>query len=91
MCLREIRFCKQVTAVGESMGDIVLQIKCKWKQIYLTLSDIVMLCAIWYHLYNFKNVKNTHGRVLLLVKLQASVFTKLYKWYQIVQRTTNVN
>ena len=24
-----------------------------------------MLCAIWYHLYNFKNVKNTHVRVLL--------------------------
>ena len=30
-----------------------------------------MHCAIWYHLYNFKNVKNTHGGVLLLVKLQA--------------------
>ena len=30
----------------------------------------VMLCAIWYHLYNLKNVKNTHGEVLLLVKLQ---------------------
>ena len=26
---------------------------------------------IWYHLYNLKNVKNTHGGVLLLVKLQA--------------------
>ena len=21
----------------------------------------VMRCAIWYHLYNFKNMKNTHG------------------------------
>ena len=30
-----------------------------------------MFCAIWYHLYNLKNVKNTHGGVLLLVKLQA--------------------
>ena len=28
----------------------------------------LMFCAIWYHLYNFKNVKNTHGGVLLLVK-----------------------
>ena len=38
----------------------------------------VMLCAIWYHLYNLKNVKNTHGGVLLLVKLQAKAcnFTK---------------
>ena len=26
--------------------------------------------AIWYHLHNLKNVKNTHGGVLLLVKLQ---------------------
>ena len=26
-----------------------------------------MFCAIWYHLYNLKNVKNTHGGVLLLV------------------------
>ena len=30
-----------------------------------------MLCAIWYHLHNLKNVKNTHGGVLLLVQLQA--------------------
>ena len=57
-----------------------------------------MLCTIWYHLYNFKNLKNTHAGVLLLVKLQASksntppwvffTFFKLYKWYQIAQRTT---
>ena len=26
-----------------------------------------MFCAIWYHLYNLKNVKNTHEGVLLLV------------------------
>ena len=31
----------------------------------------VMFCAIWYYLCNLKNVKNTHGGVLLLVKLQA--------------------
>ena len=37
-----------------------------------------MFCAIWYHLYNFKNVKNIHGRVLLLVKLQAFSL-KLYE------------
>ena len=54
-----------------------------------------MLCAIWYHLYNLKNVKNTHGGMLLLVKLQAEAFNvtffKLYKWYQIVQSITYVN
>ena len=43
-----------------------------------TRNLIVMRCAIWYHLYNLKTVKNTHGGVLLLVKLQALAcnFTK---------------
>ena len=50
-----------------------------------------MRCAIWYILYNLKNVKNTYGGMLLLVKLQAKsntpqwlffTFLKLYKWYQ---------
>ena len=60
-----------------------------------------MRCAIWYHLYNSKNVKNTHGGVLILEKLQTEAcnftkinnpplvfftFLKLYKWYQIAQR-----
>ena len=31
----------------------------------------VMFYAIWYHLNNLKNVKNTHGGVLFLAKLQA--------------------
>ena len=31
----------------------------------------VIRFAIWYHMYNLKNVKKTHGGVLLLVKLQA--------------------
>ena len=30
-----------------------------------------MLCAIWFHLYNLKIVKKPHGKVLLLVRLQA--------------------
>ena len=30
---------------------------------------VVMRCAIWYHLYNLKTVKNTHGGMLLLVKV----------------------
>ena len=29
-----------------------------------------MFCAIWYLLHNLQNVKHTHGRVLLLVKMQ---------------------
>ena len=57
-----------------------------------------MFCAIWSHLYNLKNVKNTDRVVLLLVKLQVTrsnippwvffTFFKLYKWYEIVQRIT---
>ena len=33
----------------------------------------LMFCAIWYHLYNLKIVKNAHGGVLLLVKLQVNL------------------
>ena len=36
-----------------------------------------MLQALCYHLHNFKNVKNTHGGVLLLVNLQASSLLKV--------------
>ena len=32
-----------------------------------------MFCAICYHLCNLKNVKNTHGVMSLLVKLQAYI------------------
>ena len=31
----------------------------------------VVRCAIYYHLYNLKNMKNTHGGLLILVKLRA--------------------
>ena len=34
------------------------------------------LCTIWYHSYNLENVKNSHGGVLLLVKLQAELYEK---------------
>ena len=59
-----------------------------------------MLCAIWYHFYNLKNVKNTFEGMSLLVKLQAYftksntllwlffTFLNLHKWYQIVQHIT---
>ena len=34
------------------------------------LGGLPLFCAISYRLYYLKNVKNTHGGVLLLVKLQ---------------------
>ena len=61
-----------------------------------------MRWAIWYYLYNLKNVRNTQGGKLTLVKLRSSAckftklntplwvfftFFKLYKWYQIAQFT----
>ena len=36
-----------------------------------------MRCEIWYHLYNLENVKNTHGGVLILVKLQAEAIVQM--------------
>ena len=36
-----------------------------------------MRCSISYHLYILKNVKNTHGGVLILVKLLILVLVKL--------------
>ena len=65
----------------------------------LTFQTNNTLCTIWYHLHNLKNVKNTHRRVLLLVKLLAEtcnftksntpplVFLTVFKkrkWHQIV-------
>ena len=35
-----------------------------------------MFCTIWYYLYNFVNLKNTHERLLLLDAGWACNFTK---------------
>ena len=71
----------------------------------LNTSTIAMRCPILYHLYNLKNVKNTHGDVLLWVKLQAEAwnfnkintppwvfftFFKIVQVYQIAQHITNL-
>ena len=37
---------------------------------YVLIILYVILFAIWYHLHNLKNAKNTHGEVILFVKLQ---------------------
>ena len=55
------------------------------------MSPYVILCAIWYHFCNLKNLKNTDGGVLLLAfnftKSNTPpwvflTFSQLYKWYQ---------
>ena len=46
----------------------------------------VMLCAIWYRLWNLKNVKNTHGGVSLLVSWSSSIrVIQVFKIVQMVQ------
>ena len=47
-----------------------------------------MRYVIWYYLYNLKNVKYTHGGVLILVNLQAEALFTFFKLCQIAQRTT---
>ena len=59
-----------------------------------------MLCKIWYHLYNLKNVENTNGGVLFLKACNFTksntpqwvffTFFKLHKWYQIVQSVSTI-
>ena len=47
------------------------------------------LCAIYYHLYNLKIVKNTHGRVLILEKLQAKSNTPPRESYSCFSKCAN--
>ena len=39
-----------------------------------------MRCAIWYHLYNLKNVKNIHGRAYSRTLLGATFAPNLVPW-----------
>ena len=52
-------------------------------------ASLNMFCAIQYQLYNFKNVKNTHGGVLLSVKLQAVEETLLHRCFSNSLNCTN--
>ena len=47
------------------------------ENLFLAKCLICGALAIWYHLYNLENLKNTHGGVLVLVKLQAEPATLL--------------
>ena len=55
-------------------------IKCFTKKEHLQehLPIYMIFCAIWYQLYNLKYVRNTHGGVLLSVKLQT--FSNASQW-----------
>ena len=52
----------------KNRGNLFYISRREWETVS---SLIVVRCAIWCHLCNLKNVKNIHGQVLILVKLQA--------------------
>ena len=97
-------FCKVDTFWQYLYESICIRI-CFLIKVQVPHFKIVMCWGIWSYLHNLKDVKNTHGEVLFLVKLQASAynFTKsntwsslfftffiLYKWYQIPQNISSV-
>ena len=46
--------------------------------LYFLANIYVVLCAIWYHSYNLKNVRNIHGGVILSVSKVAGLSLQLY-------------
>ena len=73
------RFCNQsCTECIELLWDIL---QSAFPVTKTRLFIYVMFCATWYHLYNLKFVKNTHGGVLLLVKLQGKRLQLYWKYH----------
>ena len=64
---------------------------CGWSSDLLEhlITSYVMRCAIWYHLYNLLNVKNTYGGVLLFVSLQAKSQLKVTLLHECFSRFLN--
>ena len=97
--IRKLIFLWHSLTMKKKTSLIFMYLALHFTHIILFLSHVevfVVLCAIKYHSYNLKNVKKTHGGVLLLVKLQASAcnstksntppwvfftFFKLCRWY----------
>ena len=45
----------------------------------------IMLCTVWYHLHNLKNVEKS-----IALPWMFFAFFKLYRWYQIAQSITYI-
>ena len=71
-CTNRIKSCRFKTVHLRCL-QWVLASHLQLVLIWLYFAIFEMRCAIWYYLGNFKNLKNTHGGVLLLLKLQAKV------------------
>ena len=67
-----ICFCNRLNVFNQLYSILRKLLDSIVFQIWCTTLICETFCTIWYHLYNFKNVKNTHGSVLPLVKLEAS-------------------
>ena len=70
--ISKARSTASVTRDGKETA-LVVKVSQNLKHLSLTiciLQAYVMRCAIWYHLHNLKNVKNTYGRMLLLIKVE---------------------
>ena len=65
----ENRYNNRTIFLDVYTGNFEQEFICWLIVIFFTMN--VMRCAIWHYLHNLKNVKNTHGEVLLLPKLQA--------------------
>ena len=51
--------------------------------------EYVMRCAIWCHFHNLRNVENTYGRVLILVKTLVLVLKLLHGCFSRFLNCTN--
>ena len=88
LCIQYLHFNKKIglridnkmTQVTWVFSTILIENSLRTATKYFVFFSYVMPCTIWYHLYNLKHVKNTHGGVLLSVKLQAEIMLreKLY-------------
>ena len=58
--------CAYVIIKSKYTFKIHSELRIHSRDFMFTVNSFTMCCAIWYHLCNLKNVKNTHGGVLLM-------------------------
>ena len=85
-------FVKHVTSLFETYieHENVLYNNVSYKNvIQQCVIQYMVRCAIWYHLHDFKNVKNIHGGVLILVKLKPATLLNLTFLHECFSRFLN--
>ena len=61
----KINYYSYIGSIPEKFSKLFHLVNAAKSSTFIKLYET--LCAIWYHLYNLRNMKNTHGGVLLLV------------------------